>query len=108
MKGMLISIIISLGFFILSLLAFSTSHALLIAMVALLVTLWTNGALPLGVVSLLPLILFPALGILDVKVVAPNYSKTIIFLFIGGFMMAIAVEKIGLHKSTDKQKDYRF
>ena len=98
MKGMLISIIISLGFFILSLLAFSTSHALLIAMVALLVTLWTNGALPLGVVSLLPLILFPALGILDVKDVAPNYSKTIIFLFIGGFMMAIAVEKIGLHK----------
>jgi sodium-dependent dicarboxylate transporter 2/3/5 len=98
MKGILISIIISLGFFILSLLAFSTSHALLIAMVALLVTLWTNGALPLGVVSLLPLILFPALGILDVKDVAPNYSKTIIFLFIGGFMMAIAVEKIGLHK----------
>jgi sodium-dependent dicarboxylate transporter 2/3/5 len=98
MKGILTALLIGLGFFVVSLLGFSTIHALLIAIVALLVTLWTNGALPLGVVSLLPLILFPALGILDVKAVAPNYSKTIIFLFIGGFMMAIAVEKIGLHK----------
>jgi len=98
MKGILTALLIGLGFFAVSLLGFSTTHALLIAIVALLVTLWTNGALPLGVVSLLPLILFPALGILDVKAVAPNYSKTIIFLFIGGFMMAIAVEKIGLHK----------
>jgi sodium-dependent dicarboxylate transporter 2/3/5 len=64
----------------------------------MLVTYWTNGALPLGVVSLLPVILFPALHILDVKAVVPNYSKEIIFLFIGGFMMAIAVEKIGLHR----------
>jgi sodium-dependent dicarboxylate transporter 2/3/5 len=98
MKGILTALSIGLVFFLISLLGFNTSHALLIAIVALLVTLWTNGALPLGVVSLLPLILFPALGILDVKAVAPNYSKTIIFLFIGGFMMAIAVEKIGLHK----------
>ena len=98
MKGILISILIGLGFFGVSLFGFSTDHALLIAVVATLVTLWTNGALPLGVVSLLPLILFPALGIIDIKEVAPNYSKTIIFLFIGGFMMAIAVEKIGLHK----------
>ncbi len=98
MRGILISILIGLGFFAVSLFGFSTDHALLIAVVATLVTLWTNGALPLGVVSLLPLILFPALGIIDIKAVAPNYSKTIIFLFIGGFMMAIAVEKIGLHK----------
>ena len=98
MRGILTAVLIALGFFAISLLGFSTTHALLIAIVAFLVTLWTNGALPLGVVSLLPLILFPALGILDVKAVAPNYSKTIIFLFIGGFMMAIAVEKTGLHK----------
>jgi sodium-dependent dicarboxylate transporter 2/3/5 len=98
MRGLLIAFFIGVGFFALALLAFSTQHALLLAIVAFLVTIWTNGALPLGVVSLLPILLFPALGILDVKEVAPNYSKTIIFLFIGGFMMAIAVEKIGLHK----------
>ncbi len=98
MKGLGLGALIGLLFFGISITFFSTQHALLIGIVALLVTLWTNGALPLGVVSLLPIILFPALGILDIKAVAPNYSKTIIFLFIGGFMMAIAVEKIGLHK----------
>jgi len=54
--------------------------------------------LPLGVVSLLPIVLFPALNILSTKATTANYSKTIIFLFLGGFLLAIAVEKIGLHK----------
>ncbi len=98
MKGLFTGAIIGLLFFLVATPFFTFQHALLIGIVALLVALWTNGALPLGVVSLLPIILFPALGILDVKAVAPNYAKTIIFLFIGGFMMAIAVEKIGLHK----------
>ena len=98
MRGLFIALLIGLGFFGFSLLFFTQQHALLLATVAFLVTIWTNGALPLGVVSLLPILLFPSLGILDVNTVAPNYSKTIIFLFIGGFMMAIAVEKIGLHK----------
>lgn len=98
MKGIALALAIGLLFFGLGMTLFSFQHSMLIGVVAFLVTLWTNGALPLGVVSLLPIILFPALGILDVKAVAPNYSKTIIFLFIGGFMMAIAVEKIGLHR----------
>ncbi len=98
MKDLGISLAIGILFFLISITIFSLHHALLISLVAFLVTLWTNGALPLGVVSLLPIILFPAFGILDIKEVAPNYSKTIIFLFIGGFMIAIAVEKIGLHK----------
>ncbi len=98
MRGILVALLIGLGFFAISLLGFTVEHSTLIGVVAFLVTLWTNAALPLGVVSLLPIILFPSLGIIDVNTVAPNYSKTIIFLFIGGFMMAIAVEKIGLHK----------
>ena len=64
----------------------------------MLVTLWTNEALPLGAVSLLPIILFPALGILATNLTSINYSKSIIFLFLGGFLLAIAVEKIHLHK----------
>ena len=98
MRDLGIALVIGLLFFGLGLLGFGTQHALLLGVVAFLVALWTNGALPLGVVSLLPVILFPALGILGTKEVVPNYSKEIIFLFIGGFMMAIAVEKIGLHK----------
>jgi sodium-dependent dicarboxylate transporter 2/3/5 len=98
MKGIGVSIVVGGVFFALSLLGFSVQHATLIGVVALLVTLWTNEALPLGVVSMLPILLFPSLGILDTSAVTANYSKSIIFLFLGGFMLAIAIEKIGLHK----------
>ncbi|WOE70073.1 SLC13 family permease [Hydrogenimonas thermophila] len=97
-KGILIAIAISILAYFLSGLVFNDIESKLIAVVALLVTLWTNEALPLGVVSLLPIVLFPTLGILDPKSVSANYSKTIIFLFLGGFLLAIAVEKTGLHK----------
>ncbi len=70
----------------------------LLALVAFMITLWTNEGLPLGVVSLLPLILFPVFDINSTNEVASQYSKSIIFLFLGGFMIAIAVEKSGLHK----------
>jgi len=97
-KGIFISIIIALVAYFASGFIFDEVQSRLIAVVAMLVTLWTNESLPLGVVSLLPIVLFPTLGILDPKSVSANYSKTIIFLFLGGFLLAIAVEKIGLHK----------
>ncbi len=98
MKGIFIAIIIGLIFGGVALLVFSAQHALLIGLVSFLVTLWTNEAMPLGAVSMLPILLFPVFGILDTQAVTSNYSKSIIFLFLGGFMMAIAIEKIGLHK----------
>ena len=98
MKGILMALLIGLMFFALSLFIFTMQHAVLIGLVAFLVTLWTNEALPLGAVSILPILLFPSFGILDTNAVTANYSKSIIFLFIGGFMLAIAIEKIGLHK----------
>jgi len=85
------------GYFV-ALSVFSVTQSLLLATIILLVAFWSNEALPLGVTSLLPIILFPLFDILDVKNVTVNYSKTIIFLFLGGFMIAIAVEKINLHK----------
>jgi len=98
MKGIFTALLIGFVFFGLSLFAFTMQHATLIGVVAFLVTLWTNEALPLGAVSILPILLFPIFGILDTNAVTANYSKSIIFLFIGGFMLAIAIEKIGLHK----------
>jgi len=84
--------------FFLGLLAFNQHESVLIGLIAFLVTLWTNEGLPLGVVSLLPIILFPAFDILSTNQTSINYSKSIIFLFLGGFLLAIAVEKTGLHK----------
>jgi sodium-dependent dicarboxylate transporter 2/3/5 len=89
---------IGIAFYLFSLIFFSHIQANLIGVVAFLVTLWTNEGLPLGVVSLLPIIIFPSFGILDLNHTTPNYSKSIIFLFLGGFMLAIAIEKIKLHE----------
>ncbi len=73
-------------------------QAALMGLITCMVILWTNEALPLGVVSLLPIVLFPMFDIATTNEVAPNYASSIIFLFLGGFMLAIAVEKTGLHK----------
>ncbi len=74
------------------------TQAKLVGAIVFLIYLWSSEVLPLGVVSLLPLILFPTLGILDLKSVAPNYAKEIIFLFIGGFLLAIGMQKTRLHE----------
>ena len=97
MRGIMIAMVIGLAFFGLGLLGFSVLHATLIGLVAFLVTLWTNEAMPLGAVSILPILLLPTFGILDTSGVTANYSKSIIFLFLGGFMLAIAIEKTKLH-----------
>ncbi len=77
---------------------FDLTQAKLLGSVIFLIYLWSSEALPLGVVSLLPLLLFPLLGIMELKSVAPNYSKSIIFLFIGGFLLAIGMQKTKLHE----------
>jgi len=93
----IIALLVGLAFYLAASILFTDVQSRLIGVVALLVTLWTNEALPLGVVSLFPIILFPSIGVLDLHLVTPNYSKSIIFLFLGGFMLAIAIEKIKLH-----------
>ena len=59
---------------------------------------WISEAVPLAVTSLLPVILFPTLGIMSGRSVAPVYFNHIIFLFIGGFIVALAMEKWNLHR----------
>jgi sodium-dependent dicarboxylate transporter 2/3/5 len=97
MKKIAIAIGLAWIAFLFANLSFSVVHSALIATIVLLVTLWTNEGLPLGVVSLLPILLFPTFDILSTNATAANYSKSIIFLFLGGFMLAIATQKINLH-----------
>ncbi len=59
---------------------------------------WMTSALPLAATSLLPLILFPLFGILKGKETAMVYMNYIIFLFLGGFLIALAMEKWKLHR----------
>jgi sodium-dependent dicarboxylate transporter 2/3/5 len=94
----IIAIITGLFLYFLALLTFDETQSRLVGLIGFLVTLWTNNGLHMGTVSLLPIILFPIFGVVDSNSVVTNYSKTTIFLFIGGFLLAIATEKSGLHK----------
>ncbi|MBL6970023.1 MAG: SLC13/DASS family transporter [Campylobacterales bacterium] len=98
MNKILIAFFLAIVGFFFSQIIFSVQHSILISIVILLVALWTNEALPLGIVSLLPILLFPIFDIASTNATAANYSKSIIFLFLGGFMIAIATQKIDLHK----------
>ncbi|WP_407983819.1 SLC13 family permease [Poseidonibacter lekithochrous] len=95
---MLLALILALATFLVAGYAFNTQHATLLGLIVFLVALWTNEALPLGVVSLLPILLFPTFDIMSTNATSVNYSKSIIFLFLGGFMIAIATQKTNLHK----------
>lgn len=59
---------------------------------------WITEAVSISVTALIPLTMFPLLGIMDMKTVAAFYGSPIVFLFFGGFVMALALEKVGLHK----------
>ncbi len=59
---------------------------------------WITEPIPLPATSLLPIILFPVMGILKLGVTTASYADPIVFLYIGGFLIAIAIEKTGLHK----------
>jgi sodium-dependent dicarboxylate transporter 2/3/5 len=74
------------------------SAAKVLAIAGLMITWWITEALPMPVVALLPLILFPLLNISKLEETAAPYANPIIFLFLGGFMLGLAIEKWNLHK----------
>ena len=59
---------------------------------------WVTEAVPLAVTALLPLVLLPLWKVQPAAQVAPSYASNSIFLFLGGFLLALAVERSGLHR----------
>lgn len=68
-----------------------------LAVGAWMITWWVTEAVALPVTALLPIVLFPLTGVLPIKEAAASYANPIIFLFMGGFMLALALEKWKLH-----------
>ncbi|TMM52205.1 DASS family sodium-coupled anion symporter [Maribacter algarum] len=71
---------------------------MVIAVAVWMVVWWITEATSISVTALLPLLLFPLLKIMPVSDVGANYGSPIIFLFFGGFVLALALEKVNLHK----------
>jgi solute carrier family 13 (sodium-dependent dicarboxylate transporter), member 2/3/5 len=59
---------------------------------------WVSEALPLAATALVPLALFPLLGVLPIRATAAPYANPLIFLFLGGFIIALAMQRWGLHR----------
>lgn len=69
-----------------------------LAVAALLAVYWLTEALPVAATALLPVVLFPLFGVMDADQVASAYMNDLIFLFLGGFLLAIAMQEWGLHR----------
>jgi solute carrier family 13 (sodium-dependent dicarboxylate transporter), member 2/3/5 len=68
------------------------------AVVVLMAVLWMTEAVPLAATALLPLALFPLLDVATVDDVAAPYANPLVFLFLGGFLIALAIERWNLHR----------
>lgn len=72
--------------------------ARMLAVALWMATWWITEAVPIPVTSLLPLVLLPAFGIADLDATAANYGKPTIFLFLGGFLLALGLQRSGVHR----------
>jgi sodium-dependent dicarboxylate transporter 2/3/5 len=69
-----------------------------IAVALWMIVWWISEAVSISVTALLPLFLFPLLKVMPIEDVGANYGSPIVFLFFGGFVLALALEKVNLHK----------
>ncbi len=76
----------------------SAAGAMTGAVTAWMAVWWVTEAVPLAITSLLPVALFPVLGVADVEEATRPYASSIIFLFAGGFLLAQAVQRWNLHR----------
>lgn len=68
------------------------------AVTLLMATWWICETVPMAVTALLPLVLFPLLGVMGTGAVSGAYANQLIFLFLGGFMIAMAMQKWQMHR----------
>ena len=69
-----------------------------LALAAWMIIWWVTEAVPIPVTALLPMVCLPILGVVPMKAAAAPYADPVVFLFMGGFMIAITMEKWNLHR----------
>ncbi|MFC3786866.1 sodium-dependent dicarboxylate transporter 2/3/5 [Sphingopyxis italica] len=68
------------------------------ALTVLMAIWWMTEALPLTVTALLPFLTVPAFGVMNANAIAKEYYSPILFLILGGAFLALAIERVGLHR----------
>ena len=71
---------------------------MVIAVAIWMITWWITEAIPIPATSLFPMLFFPLLGVTDLKTAASHYANPVVYLFFGGFLLALAMEKWNLHR----------
>lgn len=69
-----------------------------IALAIWMIIWWITETVAIPVTALLPMTVFPLIGVMDVKAATSYYASPIVYLFFGGFIIALALEKVGLHR----------
>lgn len=75
----------------------SSAAWITVSVLVLMVVWWVTDAIPIAATALIPLIALPLLGVETAQEAARPYADPILFLFIGGFMIAVTIERWGLH-----------
>lgn len=94
----LVGILLFIGILILNPFKMDSISVKVLAVAVLMIFWWIAEAIPMPVVALLPLFLFPLMGISTIAETAAPYSNEVIFLFMGGFLIGLGIEKWNLHK----------
>lgn len=69
-----------------------------LACAAIMATYWITEAVPMAATALIPLFLLPIVGGASIDIVAPSYGNPVVFMYMGGFVLALAIEKWNLHR----------
>ncbi|HYE56662.1 MAG TPA: DASS family sodium-coupled anion symporter [Chitinophagaceae bacterium] len=96
--GLLLGIGLFIFFLLINPFGVNANAVKVLAVAALMITWWIGEAMPMPAVALVPMVLFPLMNIASLKETTSKYADPVIFLFMGGFMLGLAIEKWNLHK----------
>lgn len=94
----LLGIVLAVSAYLFNPFALETDACKAVSVAILMIVWWISEALPMPAVALVPLVLLPLLRISTIEETSKYYSNPVIFLFMGGFMIGLAIEKWNLHK----------
>lgn len=96
--ALLVSTILFIIFYFINPLSLDSAPRTVLAIATFMLSLWFTETLPIWPITLIPLVAMPLAGILTLEQAAANYIDKVVFLFFGGFVLGIALEKWNLHK----------